>query len=444
MPTDEKIIAYLGPSFPLHRAVELCPNVIFRPPACQGDILSDAVEIQPDRILLIDGEFLQNLSVWHKELIFCMSKEIKVYGAASMGALRSADLWRLGMVGTGQIFEWYKNGVTEDDSEVALLYHLDAKGLYHSTTVPLVDIRATITHYAETLAISVDHQQAMLAAARVIHFSTRTNSRLLQAWTPILNKHAATFLANNIVNQKYFDAEYLLTNYRTLKPAPESLEPAQGALSKFFWAQYDRDRRVTISGVRVAQQHIEAHVALGSVDQHQIFWDAKNFYLTHILAEKLGIQVTEAEVQEEQHRFVARHGIADIEEWCRENNLTQGEAVLIAIRMAMVRRLHHWLISTLVPLESTKITLDYLKMHNAYSYWAKECAQQEAKLQALGVDDTLSIKAGELIDAQLAAHMQKSGQTLEGHIEDFVTETGFSNRYELMVALERLKHLETP
>ena len=42
-------------------------------------------------------------------------------GAASMGALRAAEMHRYGMVGVGKIFEMYRDG-EEDDSLVAMTF----------------------------------------------------------------------------------------------------------------------------------------------------------------------------------------------------------------------------------------------------------------------------------------------------------------------------------
>jgi hypothetical protein len=442
---NEKVICYLGPSLPLHRAVDLAPNVIYRPPAKQCDILSDTVEIQPDRIILIDGEFLQSLSVWHKELIFAMSKGVKVYGASSMGALRAADLWRQGMIGTGLIYEWYRDGVTEDDSEVALLYQFNPKGVYSSLTIPMVNIRSTISHYAEMLNFSNDHQQALLSAARRIHFTTRTTEKLFKCWEPIIGETITAFAVNNLIDQKAIDAEAILARYALLEPDPASKPPKENGLSKFFWAAYDRDRKITIGSTRVEQQHIEGYIALHAIDHHQILWDAKNFHLAHTLAEKLGVTITEDDVTHEQMRFCARHSITTEEQrsrWLSENNFTLGEFMIMIIRMAAVRRLQDWLSSSLVPIESTKITLDYLKMHNSYNYWAKECADKERLMQEKGVDDNLSVTGKEPVELLLYQHSQKSGITVDGSIDEFVTEAGFATRFELNVALERLKALE--
>jgi hypothetical protein len=448
---SEKVIAYLGPTLPIQDAVELAPNVIFRPPAKQGDILSDTVEIQPDRILLIDGEFDQSFAVWHKELAFALSKEVKVYGAASMGALRAADLWRQGMIGWGKIFSWYKTGLTEDDSEVAVLYSLDPKGNYRSLSIPIVDIRGTFQRVAEKLEIGIDHQEALIGAAKAIHFTRRTHDKLGHVWSGILGEEIARMLVNNLWNQKAEDAAGLLSNYTLLATEPEAQRPGESALTKFFWAQYDRDRKIKIemasgqSAVRLAQQHVSDYIGLHSVDHHQIFWDARNFYLANILAEKLGVQVTERDVDREHARFCIRCGLQneqDESRWISANNLTRGEYMILIIRVAAVRKMQLWLSSSLVPMDSTKIVLDYLKMHNAYGYWAQECAEKEAAIQAKGIDASLLISPGESVEAQLAAHCQKSGLTLDGTLDDFISETGFCSTYELSVALARLKALE--
>ena len=113
----ERILCYLGPSLPLAKARAILPNAIYLPPAKQGDIVSHVVNYNPTRILLIDGVFRENLSPWHKELVYALQyPSVKgIYGAASMGALRAAELDYLGMIGIGKIYGWYRDGVTEDD-----------------------------------------------------------------------------------------------------------------------------------------------------------------------------------------------------------------------------------------------------------------------------------------------------------------------------------------
>jgi hypothetical protein len=91
------------------------------PPASHGDILRSVLEFSPKQVVLIDGVFHQSLAVWHKEIVFALLEGIVCIGAASMGALRAAELWRYGMIGVGKIFEMYKAG-EEDDSLVAMTF----------------------------------------------------------------------------------------------------------------------------------------------------------------------------------------------------------------------------------------------------------------------------------------------------------------------------------
>ena len=51
-----------------------------------------------------------------------MQAGIHVYGAASIGALRAAELDAFGMRGIGRIYEDFREGVLEDDDEVAVLH----------------------------------------------------------------------------------------------------------------------------------------------------------------------------------------------------------------------------------------------------------------------------------------------------------------------------------
>ena len=48
---EERILVYLGPSLSLAKARAILPHAIFRPPARQGDIVTDVVNLQPNRII---------------------------------------------------------------------------------------------------------------------------------------------------------------------------------------------------------------------------------------------------------------------------------------------------------------------------------------------------------------------------------------------------------
>jgi hypothetical protein len=129
-----RVIAFVGPSLPGAKV----RGVDVRPPARQGDVWR-ALEDRPRAIALIDGVFEHVPSVWHHELRAALASGVAVFGGASMGALRAAELHTHGMIGVGQIFRWYRDGVLTDDGAVALL-HADAEHGYRPFTVPLVNV----------------------------------------------------------------------------------------------------------------------------------------------------------------------------------------------------------------------------------------------------------------------------------------------------------------
>src|SRR6185503_6037302 len=116
-----KAVIFLGPSLPLDEAREIL-DAVYLPPAQQCDLLTATVNEKPDVIGLIDGMFLQSLSVWHKEILFALDQGILIYGSSSMGALRAAETSSFGMVGIGEIYRMYASGELIDDDEVALAH----------------------------------------------------------------------------------------------------------------------------------------------------------------------------------------------------------------------------------------------------------------------------------------------------------------------------------
>ena len=242
---EERILVYLGPSLPIDKARAILPNAIFRPPAKQGDIVTDLVNLSPNRIILIDGVFRENLSPWHKELVYALQYPgVKaVYGAASMGALRAAELDFLGMIGVGRVYGWYRDSVTEDDSEVALSF-ATREGpdgpIYYPQSVPLVDIRAGVEHYEREFGSDpiAGHAREFLEAMRKVFYMDRTPALCAKIWA-----EAEPDIPMPIIEQKMIDARTALTDFEMYEPAPLQ-KPTPENLSKFFQALYERDRRI--------------------------------------------------------------------------------------------------------------------------------------------------------------------------------------------------------
>ena len=149
------------------------------PPVAQGDVYR-AVRWGTRVIGIIDGYFSGAPAVWHKEILWAMAEGVAVFGAASMGALRAAELCDFGMRGVGTIFEAYRDGALEDDDEVAVLHGPAAIG-YPATSEPMVNIRATL-HAAEAKGlIARASGEALKAFAKNLFFGERNWPALIGA-----------------------------------------------------------------------------------------------------------------------------------------------------------------------------------------------------------------------------------------------------------------------
>lgn len=184
-------------------------DLAWLPPAGQGDVYRIAQK-RPSAIGLIDGRFETCPAVWHKEILWALTQGIPVYGAASMGALRAAELYPFGMIGVGAIYERYRSGEWEDDDEVAVVHSPVQLG-YQPLTVAMADIRATLDSAAEAGIVSPRAAGLLTAFAKSLFFKDRTWAAVLAH--PSIAKASrrvgrplAEWLPENRVEQKRIDA----------------------------------------------------------------------------------------------------------------------------------------------------------------------------------------------------------------------------------------------
>jgi hypothetical protein len=171
------LVVFLGPSLPADEARRIAPCRVL-PPARAGDVLAVLPE-RPLAIALVDGLFDTTPSPWQREILAALDAGIAVFGGASMGALRAAELERFGVVGIGRIFRWYRDGTIDDDADVALL-HADASRGWRPLTVPLVAVRAAAEAARAERHLSPGEAHALVRAGAAIHYTERTWPRVLE------------------------------------------------------------------------------------------------------------------------------------------------------------------------------------------------------------------------------------------------------------------------
>ena len=171
------IYVFMGPTIDQPTARSLLPAT-FLPPAAQGDVYRAALR-DPLAIAIIDGYFDHTPAVWHKEILAALSRGVHVWGAASMGALRAAELAPFGMRGVGKIYESFVTGRLEDDDEVAVA-HADASTGYRTSSEAMVDMRATFERAVQSGAIGKSSGEQLTRIAKSLFYAERSYPLVLR------------------------------------------------------------------------------------------------------------------------------------------------------------------------------------------------------------------------------------------------------------------------
>lgn len=189
-------------------------------PIKRGDLPALVEASSPRVIAIVDGEFYQNLAVSPKEILAAIAKGNVLVGAASMGALRAAEMHPFGMFGVGLVFEWYKSGRVIRDDDVALMYS-NIGSHYQPTTIPMVSVRWAVQRGREEGWLSLEGARSVAREARRLHWTDRTRLSLLEKST-LSQKESQSlrlFLANGRNDLKDIDARLCILVSRSLHTA---------------------------------------------------------------------------------------------------------------------------------------------------------------------------------------------------------------------------------
>ncbi|MGW6706516.1 TfuA-like protein [Streptomyces sp. NPDC054956] len=169
--SESRVVVYAGPTISEADVRAVLPDAEVRPPAGRGDLLAD--QWHPgDVVVVIDGYFRERRSVGHKEILQVLTEGAEVVGAASMGALRAAELGPCGMRGLGAVHGMYASGEIDGDDEVGVL-HGPAEMGYPAQTVALVNLRYGCKEGAETDLVPEESGRRIVAAAAALPFTHR-------------------------------------------------------------------------------------------------------------------------------------------------------------------------------------------------------------------------------------------------------------------------------
>ena len=236
------IVVFVGPTLS-REDIAACGDMVCLPPVAQGDVYR-AAQRRPQAIGIIDGYFSGAPSVWHKEILWAMSRGVPVFGSASMGALRAAELHAFGMRGVGRIFEAFRDGELEDDDEVAVA-HGPAELGHIQVSEAMVNIRAMVARAETEGVLSKSSRGALEAFGKSMFFPQRNWRALLEGAATLgvaESERAAlsAWLTNGRVDQKRADALEMLAAMREALLGSTETQPKFNFEWTYFWDEFVR------------------------------------------------------------------------------------------------------------------------------------------------------------------------------------------------------------
>jgi hypothetical protein len=307
------VFVFLGPTLPVVEARALL-DAHYLPPAAMGDVYAVLERERPEAIGIIDGYFDSVPSVWHKEILFALSRGVRVVGASSMGALRAAELSAYGMEGCGWVFESFRSGELEDDDEVAVI-HGDADTGYRPLSAAMVNLRVGLQRACECGLIAAATRDELVALGKSYFYPERSWERLLRdAEGRGLPEDELGRLQNFVRAErpdiKREDACELLTR---LAGAPAGAPPVQGVElpPTVFWDRLTRsERRVgTAQAGAVRGEGLRRFVKATDPNLGALLHESLLMHLVRRECEMLGVEITQGQFDEAVRDFRARRNL---------------------------------------------------------------------------------------------------------------------------------------
>ena len=439
------IYVFTGPTLsPEEGRKEL--EATYLPPVSQGDVYRIGLK-RPWAIGIIDGYFDRIPAVWHKEILWAMTQGIHVYGSASMGALRAAELAPFGMEGVGKVFEAYRDGLLEDDDEVAVVHSPAEKG-FRPNSEAMVNIRHTLAAAEESGVIGAETRSALETLAKALYYPDRSYPRLLadaaQQGLPAQEVEALrAWLPRGRVDQKRADALAMLRalgQRRSENPEPKRVSYILEHTK--FW-----DRAVQFAGVAEAGSDGRTEMVSSTAVIEELRLDAKAYararqevllhHLVLIEAHRRGYAATAEAEQEAAEDFRREQSLLTQDEfdaWLAANHLTPERFSALMREKALVR-----LVLQRLREEALPRLLDHLRITSHYRPLLSRGLDKQNALEAAGLHSPALEDAGISEDSLLQWFLERMGPVDEQNVEGqaAVLEFAHQNLRTFMTALVR-------
>jgi hypothetical protein len=444
---------FVGPTLPpalLPALLAAIPGLVALPPVAQGDVYR-AAQRRPRALGIVDGYFEGVPAVWHKEILWAMAEGIHVFGSASMGAMRAAELCDFGMQGVGRIFEAYRAGAWppypepfEDDDEVAVI-HAPAEAGYLQLSEPMVNIRATLAQAAAAAMIDAASRDTLAALAKGLFYPERSWERLLEAaQTPLPAAQLAAlraWLPQGRIDQKRLDAEAMLAQMAALLASDAAAKQVDYELE---WTEAWDEATLAAAAFRAGGADASWLPAAQILDELRLdpgaYAAARDRALLRLLAQREAQRRHESPGWTAQRaaleRLRTRHGLfrhTELERWAAARDLDAARLEQLVADEALLERL-----VTEVADGLDDRLIDDLRLHGDYPRLAARARDKQALLAAQGLAQACPEDAGVTPAALLLWYFEhRLGEPMPDDVDDAARARGFADRGHFYRALLR-------
>jgi hypothetical protein len=430
-------IVFVGPTL-RPEEIEGAGDFIALPPVAQGDVYRAALR-RPRAIGIIDGFFSGAASVWHKEILWAMSEGVPVFGAASMGALRAAELHEFGMRGIGRIFESFRDGVLEDDDEVAVV-HGPAEIGFPPASEAMVNIRATLALAEAKSVIGAESRRALEGFAKGLFFADRN-------WPVLLageGRHGVgepelaalgDWLPEGRVDQKRLDGLEMLAAMQAAAAAGEPASPAYHFEWTSLWDAFVARSEMSASAPSAKGELVLDELRLQGPEAYRQVEAKALMRMMAMTGAARPARVSRDAARATLKRLREQFGLyvrADLDRWMAANDLNASalealideEAAVEALRSRAGRSIDARL-------------MDELRLGGAYARLAARAQQKDEAVAALGRLDAGATEALRGPALRLWYFEKRLGRPMPDDIVDYAARTGFADVSALDAAVYR-------
>jgi hypothetical protein len=433
------IVVFVGPTLS-REDIAACGDMVCLRPVAQGDVYR-AAQMRPRAIGIIDGYFSGAPSVWHKEILWAMSRGIPVFGSASMGALRAAELHAFGMRGVGRIFEAFRDGKLEDDDEVAVV-HGPAELGHIQVSEAMVNIRATLARAETEGVLSKSSRGALEAFGKSMFFPQRNWQALLEGAATLGVAESertalSAWLTNGRVDQKRADALEMLAAMREALLGSNETHPKFNFEWTYFWDEFVRrfEAGHENPGASPQQRVVEELRLEGPEAYARVEAMALSRKVAVTGAAPMAPSPAPDSLRTTLTDIRARLGLftrADLDRWMVRNDLDVVSMERLVADEASLAILHDRSSAALEP-----FLIDALRLSGAYERLVERARRKSDVLAAMAAGRAGAPSASQALALRLWYFERHLRRPLPDDVEDFARRLGFADVADFDAALLR-------